>query len=251
MDIHNTLKEFGFAQNEAWIYETLLRFGECGVSTISTKAEINRRNVYDSLNRLVEKGLVFEIRTATDNKYSAVNPNKLNEMIEEKQKQLASIMPDLQSFYTSTPRKEEVFVYRGLEGLKNYLRDMIHIGEDNYTIGAAGAWNDPRLKGFMERFTKDAAEKKMSFHLLFINEAAKETLAHTLQNFEYKLLPPGYNTTAALDIFGDHVVTFSGVSLGTFGEQSAFTVIINQEIADAYRTWFRLMWDLLPEVQNA
>jgi predicted transcriptional regulator len=249
--INETLQDLGLAANEGWIYETLLREGECGVSTISSKAGINRRNVYDSLNRLIEKGLVLEIRTAVDNRYSAVNPSKLGEIIEEKQKQLASIMPQLEAFYTGTPKKEEVFVYRGLEGWKNYLRDMLRIGEDNYTIGGVGAWTDPRLTSFMDRFLKDAEKKGMTFHILFNHEVQdKQDMTTFLPHNTHKFLPKGYTTGVAIDIFGDHIVTLSGVSLGTFDENSSFTVVINQEIADAYRTWFRLIWDLLPETKK-
>src|SRR3989344_6523543 len=133
--IIDALQELGLAKNEARIYETLLREGECGVSTISTKSEVNRRNVYDSINRLIEKGLVFEVRTALENRYHAVEPAKLTELIEEKQRALSTVLPEMGKLYYGTPRKEEVFVYRGIEGWKNYLRDMLRIGEDNYTIG--------------------------------------------------------------------------------------------------------------------
>jgi len=55
------LEEIGLSPNEAKIYETLLSSGEVGVSDISLKANVHRRNVYDALNRLVEKGLVYRI----------------------------------------------------------------------------------------------------------------------------------------------------------------------------------------------
>lgn len=54
-----TLQQLGLAKNEARIYQTLLQRGEMAVGEIANKSGVHRRNVYDSLNRLVEKGLVF------------------------------------------------------------------------------------------------------------------------------------------------------------------------------------------------
>jgi len=249
--IIDTLQNLGLAKNEARIYETLLREGECGVSVISAKSKVNRRNVYDSLNRLMEKGLVFEVRTALENRYRAVEPSKLNELIDEKQQALSSILPEMSKLYAGTPRKDEVFVYRGIEGWKNYLRDMLRVGEDNYTIGGVGAWTDPKLAGFIEHFRKDAEKAGIKFHILFNHEVStSKGMAAFLSGNQHKFLPKGYSTSAAIDIFGDHVVILSGVSLGTFDENSSFTVIINQQIADAYRMWFKLIWDLLPAEQG-
>lgn len=246
--IVNILQDLGLAKNEARIYETLLREGECGVSAISSKAEINRRNVYDSINRLIEKGLVLEIRDTREHRYRAVEPAKLSEILDEKRERLTAALPDMGRLYYGTPRTEEVFVYRGLEGWKNYLRDMLRIGEDNYTIGGVGAWVDPKLADFMVRFRKDAAKAGINFHILFNHEVGgHKGMTTFLAGNKHKFLPKGYSTTVAIDIFGDHVVTLSGVSLGTFSEHSSFTVIVNKEVADAYREWFRLIWDLLPD----
>ena len=249
--IIEALQELGLAKNEAKIYETLLREGECGVSTVSARAEINRRNVYDSMNRLIERGLVFEIRTATENRYRAVEPSKLNEFVEEKRKKLAAAMPEMGKLFYATPHKEEVFVYRGVEGWKNYLRDILRVNEDVYTIGAKGSWLDPKLSGFMETYLRDTQKAGIKFHLLFDHEVGKSSHPITkLPSTSYKFLSPEYSTGASLEVFGDHVVNFPGQALGKFNEHLSLTVIINKEIADAYRTWFKLIWDLLPEQQK-
>ncbi|HEY1074932.1 MAG TPA: helix-turn-helix domain-containing protein, partial [Patescibacteria group bacterium] len=118
----DTLIQLGLAQNEARIYETLLREGESSVGDIATKSGVHRRNVYDSLNRLLEKGLVFEILERRENRYQAVDPGKLSEMLQEKQRALAGIMPSLESLYSGTPHRNDVFIYKGVECWKNYIR---------------------------------------------------------------------------------------------------------------------------------
>ena len=54
-------QSLGISPNEAKIYESLVESGEAGVSDISVSAKIHRRNAYDAIYRLIDKGLIFEI----------------------------------------------------------------------------------------------------------------------------------------------------------------------------------------------
>ena len=64
---------------------------------------------------------------------------------------------------------------------------------------------------------------------------------------EYKILPAKYATPGVTDIFGDYVVTFTSLDIGNFGEDGSIFVMINSELAETYRTWFQLIWDLCPK----
>src|SRR3989338_4642312 len=88
-------EQLGMSPNEAQIYDTLVSGVEMPVSEISVKAKVHRRNVYDALNRLLEKGLVFQIFQKGENLYRAVHPQKLLEVIKEKEKSLQKILPAL------------------------------------------------------------------------------------------------------------------------------------------------------------
>ena len=122
------LENLGLAKNEAKIYETLLIEGESSIGHIADKSLVHRRNVYDSIKRLIEKGLVFEIIETKENRYQAVDPKKLAEVIEEKQTALNSAMPNLEKLFSGKPMTEAVTIYPGLEGWKNYMRDILRIG---------------------------------------------------------------------------------------------------------------------------
>ena len=241
-------EQLGLSKNEGKIYETLLEEGEASVSTIAKKANIHRRNVYDSIQRLIEKGLVFEIIQSAESRYQAVDPNKLMEMIQEKEQLLAKIMPQLQETYSKTPHKNEVYIYRGPEGWKNYMRDMMRIADEAYFIGAKGAWLDARVQNFFPQFIKETQKKKMKFYHLFDHEV--KTQCPQILPFvggNYKFFPKGYSAPAAVDIFGDHVNILSGIQIGGFVEEFSFTVIVNQQIADAFRIWFKFMYDFCPK----
>lgn len=248
----NILEELGLAKNEARIYETLVREGELGVGGIATKSEVHRRNVYDSLNRLIEKGLVFQIVASLEHRYRATDPKKLLELVKEKEEKVLGILPTLEQLHAAVPRTQDTFVYRGIEGWKNYMRDIARVGEDLYTIGGKGAWQDERLAHLLTQTARDMKEKEIMVHILFDPDVKgiHEVFKAKGFNMQYRYLPEGTATEGMIDVFGDHIVLMGDVAHGHVATDSSFTTLINPQLATAFRTWFRLIWNLLPEGAN-
>lgn len=252
MEFLELFQSLGLAKNEAKIYEALVRSGELPVGNISKLANIHRRNVYDCLNRLVEKGLVIEIVESKENQYQAVEPRKLQEVLSEKWESLDSALPKLEKLYFSTPAEYRVQTYKGKEGWKQYMTDIIKVGQPFYSIGAQGAWLDPRVASFFPSFATQMKKKKVVTYHLFDYEVFEQNhliLKDVGKNF--KFLPKKYSTSSGIDIFGDRVNIMHQQHLGQVGNASEiiFTVIQNQNLADSMRTWFQYMWDMCPEVR--
>lgn len=243
-------EHIGLSPNEAKIYETLLSTGETSVAIISAKAKVHRRNVYDAMNRLLEKGLVFQIFQKGENIYQAVHPNKLLEVLKEKETKLTQVLPQLNKIYNAEPPQEAAYIYKGLEGYKNYMRDLARIGAETYFLSAKGLWFTPTVsEKFLNDFKGELKRKKVKHYTLY-DPLVPKKLPQALNKVggEYKILPEKYATSAVLDIFGDHVVTFTSVDIGNVGEDVTIFVMINQELADSFKTWFKMLWDLCPAV---
>lgn len=225
------------------------RHGESSVGLISEKSGVHRRNVYDSLNRLLEKGLVTEIVESSENKYQASEPKKLLEIVQEKAEAIEKVLPDLEKLHFDTPTEYRVHTYRGKEGWKQYMKDIIKTGGPFYSIGAKGGWLDPRIKSFFPSFLNQMKKKKIKTFHLFDYEA-KTTNHPILKSVDraYRFLPKKYSTSSGIDIFGDHVNILHNLHLGQIGSEDeiVFTVIVNKNLADSYRTWFQFMWDSCP-----
>lgn len=248
-----TLQLLGLSPNEAKIYETLVERGESSVGEIAVAAKVHRRNVYDSIQRLVEKGLSFEIFSSGENRYSAVDPGKLSELIAEKQRKLQSILPEMQKKFRRQTSKEEAYIYRGLEGQKNIFRDMLRVGQDSYFIGAKGGWFDPKIESAREAFFKEANRKGIKFIQLFEHEIKVKMPGfpgYFSGKLQYRFLPKEYATNSAIHIFGDYVITYTGLVLGKLNEDTVFFVIHSKDLAESYRTWFWYMWEQSEEPEK-
>lgn len=239
------LQELGLSPNEAKIYEALVLKGESSVSEIAVSGAVHRRNAYDAISRLIEKGLCFEIFSSGENHYNAVDPDKLTELVGEKQQKLSSILPQLKKKFEKRTAPEEAYIYRGHEGQKNIWRDMVRLGQDNYVVGAKGGWFDPKLEASRIAFFKEANRKDMKFFQLFDHEIKvldPDFPKKFPGNLKYRFLPKEYSTNSLIQVFGDYFVTYSGLAIKRTREDIAFFVIRSKDLADSYRTWFWYMW---------
>ncbi|MBM3256259.1 MAG: winged helix-turn-helix transcriptional regulator [Candidatus Moranbacteria bacterium] len=242
-----TLQDLGLARNEARIFETLIKEGILSIGEIASHAGINRRNVYDSINRLTEKGLVFELIEEEGSRYEAVEPDKLMEMIKEKENALSNILPELRKMYDKQSFSEAVYIYKGVEGYKTYMRDILRVGQDVYVIGGKGTWADDKLKPFTIPFMDEMKKRGLKMYILFEHQVMK-TKSESLNSLKKKMvcryLSKEYSTSVVLDIFGNRTLIFSHLAKGNFDEDASFTVIVNQQIADAFRVWFKALWTI-------
>ena len=239
-----TLQEAGLSVNEAKVYEALLSLGESSVQKIAIRSKVHRRNVYDSINKLIEKGLASEIFIKGEKNFKATNPRRLLELIKEKEGKIEEVIPDMLSRYEATEEKEEAYLYRGIEGFKNYLQLILEQKQTVYFIGAKAFWLDPRLKHFLPRFERERKKLGIKFMHLFdyeVKEQKSEILK--LVGKPYKFLPKEYSSHTAVDIFGDYVVTFVGVKTGELDEEPIQFVMKSKRLADGYRKFFQFMWD--------
>ena len=102
-----------------------------------------------------------------------------------------------------------------LKGGRNYLRDIVRVGEDFYCIGGKGAWMDEKVMDYFPQFVKEAEKKKIKYHHLFDYEV-KET-GHDITKYvgeHYKFFPKEFSAPASIDIFGDRVNIVSDIHLG-------------------------------------
>ncbi|KKR07464.1 MAG: Transcriptional regulator, TrmB [Parcubacteria group bacterium GW2011_GWC2_39_14] len=239
-----TLQNIGLSLNEAKIYESLLALKEAGVGTISTHSKIHRRNVYDTVGRLVDKGLIFPIISKGENKYAPVDPGKLLELLKEKEAELRLILPELKRTFEEKESPQEACIYRGLEGFKNYMRDILHEGKDVYFIGAKLGWLDPRINTFLTKFLVEAKKKKINFYHIFDIEVQEKTPPGelVLMGNNNRFMPKEFSTISAADIFGDYVVTFTGLNYKSISDDVTIFVLRDKKLADSYRIWWKFMY---------
>ena len=245
------LEKIGLSPNEAKVYEAMVNLGTSSIENIALESNVHRRNVYDSVEKLVKKGLATEEFISGRKFIRAINPTRLLDIVKERESEVKSILPDLEKRFRARPSVEEAVIYRGIEGVKNYLQDILEQNETAYFIGAKGFWKDPRLQYFLPKFDKQRIKQGIHFRHIFdyeVKEQVKEILK--LRMNEFKFFPPEYSSNACIDFFGEQVTCFYGVRPGDLGENPVQFTIRSRKIADGYRKWFDFMWKQLGKARK-
>ncbi|MDD5193782.1 MAG: helix-turn-helix domain-containing protein, partial [Candidatus Nanoarchaeia archaeon] len=119
------LKQAGLTENESKVYLALIELGPSLAGQISRKTGLHRRTIYDTTEMLIKKGLAGYILKNNRKLFQASNPNRLLEIIKEKQDILNPLVSDLLEKYAKTKEKEETNFYKGKEGLKTIFEDQL------------------------------------------------------------------------------------------------------------------------------
>lgn len=238
------LTSIGFSGNEAKIYEAVLEAGEINVADIAKRTQIHRRSVYDTLQRLIDKGFIFPIFGERENMYAAATPDYLMSNIKEQEKTLKRILPGLEHLKQKSPIQESGLIYRGMEGYRQYIADRARVGEDTYFLGAKGNWvTDEKSMELEKQFQRQLKAKGKKLKILFDPRVKERTDILKTTPADYRFLPKNFETPGVVDVFGDYVVTFNNRdNVGKFGEKGLIFVMISPELAETYRTWFEMIW---------
>ncbi len=230
------LKSVGLTEIEGKIYLSLLKLGSSNSTLLSRESGIHRTNVYDSLSRLIEKGLVTYVEKNNKKIYEAADPRKLKEIINRKAEELEREMPSLTKIFNRDKKQNNVKIFEGREGIRNIFEDFIAGGKEVFMYGV------PRksveiLRYFLPRYHKERIKKRITTKAIF-NQDAKNRMdiINGMKYAKARYLPGKNQSPASTNIYGDKIAII------LWSENPLIIQIDSKEIADSYKNYFALMW---------
>lgn len=235
-NIKEYIRKTGLTENEAKIYMTLLEFGPSQAGLISRKSGLHRRVVYDTAEMLIKKGLIGYIKKNNKKLFQASSPNRILEIIKEKENSIRDILPQMLQFYSQTKEKEETNFYKGKNGLKTVFEEQLDLPKKSeiLIIGPSSmAYNI--LPFYFKWYDKRRIEKQIRSRIIF-HKTANDNLPK-IPLSEIKFLPEKYSSPMAINIYQDKVAIIM------WSKENPLAIVIKQrEIAEGYRKYFELMW---------
>lgn len=231
------LLDVGFSKNEAKIYRALVELGPSMLGTICGKTKIHRRNVYDCLEMLKEKGFICATIINNRNVFEAIDPQRLMEMIEQRNHKLLEEMNTLLSRKNNT--HSSVKVYTGQAGRKVMFEEKLKEKGEQYVLGAHNP--SPQSRRFVDLYHHHRAEKGIRLKMLFSqNESAAARLFSTYKLVQARLLPKQNSSPIAINIYGTKTALLLGSS-----SLEPLTIIINDvSLAKDMTSYFNLLWQI-------
>ena len=157
MNIEKALIQLGLEPKEARLYLASLELGKAGASAIANKAKLQRTYFYDLSKRLVEIGLLQQIKEGRKKLYIATNPEKLVALQKERLSELQAALPELKAIYNTTGQKPKVYYYEDWDGIEQINKDTLAYK------GEVVAFTTPRffLAG-NKKLSKDHIKKRLA-----------------------------------------------------------------------------------------
>jgi len=240
----NHLQELGLSNGQIAVYSAVLELGISTLNSIQEKTGIERRNIYDILNKLIEKGMISYTLEKGKKTYQCTPPNRIIEEIKRKQnnlKELENTMPDIKNLFNISKPDIRAEVYRGIESIKTLLHESLEFKE-NYWIGGNSGVQKTQLDVWFKHWMKERAEKKIMMYDLVSFGASlegldpKDTKAHKKEYYKYCSLPKGFYTPLVIFIFGNKVAQI------LWNQQPFAMVIESQEVRDSFMKYFNYFW---------
>lgn len=236
MDIRilkENLNEIGFSDSESIIYLTLLKKGESSVSEISQISGLHRTNIYDTLEKLKEKGLVAYILKENKQFYRANDPDTVLNYLKEKEESITKIIPKLKEIQSSIKEKVSVEILKGEQGIKSALRDILSKKEDVIGYSISGQLRK-FLPEFADYYFREQNKHKIKHRFIY----TKGIIKPPSKFYEIKYLPKEYTSTTLN-------LCYSNIILNLIWEPEMIVIRIKcKALADNYKQYFELLWKI-------
>lgn len=123
------LRVLGLSDPEIRIYLALLESGPLLGSQLAKKTRVYRPYVYDTLEKLIGKGLVTYTIRKSKKEFGCAPPSALRKLLVEEQKQIQkkhglveSLIPELEKIYIQKAPDYSIEVFEGKEGLDSFYK---------------------------------------------------------------------------------------------------------------------------------
>ena len=240
------LKKLGLVENEIKIYIALLKTGSLTAYEISRETNIYRAHVYDNLERLMGRGLVTHVYRGSKKYFQATSPEKIKHCLEEKKKALESqekeidkILPELFAVQKEPKEDTKVEVFKGREGLKYFLKDIIKTKKEVLVTGIDDEKYEKEFPIFMKQYFRDLKTNKIKERIITLKKPGiflfeKSTVPTT----EYRFLEEKQFNPTNTFIYGSKIVIVS------WGTPVTAVMIENSQVAETYRNHFEYLWNV-------
>ncbi|MFQ5474260.1 MAG: TrmB family transcriptional regulator [Candidatus Nanoarchaeia archaeon] len=231
------LKELGLSDNEIKVYLALLENGILNPSELAQKTGMHRSYIYDTVERLLERGVVNTVLVNNKKHYQPVDPKVLREQIELKLRNVDSILPKLSELFNATKTETRVELHRGNRVYMTLIKDLVSNLKKNDTVFLMGA-DENMLDAvepiYLKQYFTILKEKDVKEKIIIKTGGKKQEE----QNLEYKELDPRYFDETTIVMHNSKTYFF------IWGNPYHLITIESEKVANSYRKQFEALWNI-------
>lgn len=238
------LQKADLDDDEAQIYEFLLKNGKTTAGKIIADTPLKRGNTYNKLYDLMEKGLVEKLKEGKKTLFRVEHPGKLKDYLENRERQIKqaaknvdSIMTNLTSDYNLMSNKPGVYYFEGVEGVKKAYDEIINTKKDIDSFEESG-----HLVKYFKDYYFDYIRRRVKYKIsnrIIVPSDNTLNVSNPNELREVKYFPAEkYNFDMDFKICDNKILMVAAKKDVVTG-----TLIENPVIAKNYKALFNFLWE--------
>lgn len=235
-------RDLGFSEREIKVYLALLELGATTVGPIAAKTRLQHSKVYQTLEKLIDRGLVSFIIKSKTKHFQAQDPKQILNILKEKEKRFSEILPILKEKQQFSKEKQIATVYEGYKAIKSMF-DFILEDLNSKSYYYVFAFKDDYLTSklasrFLRNIHMQLSEKKVDDRLIANISIKKgfEKNYSDIKGIKYKFT--SINLPLGLMIVDNRVINW------LWGERPTAVEIVSKQIAQQYKKFFLEIWKI-------
>ena len=231
------LKELGLTDNEIKIYLVLLEHGVLNPTKLAEKTGLHRSYIYDTLERLLDRGIINTVLIDNKKHYQPVDPKALREIFELKLRQLDTILPQLSGLFQSTKEETRIELHRGKRVYRTLIKDLVANIKKNdvvYLLGVDENILETVEPIYLKQYFNIIKDKNVKEKIIIARGGKKLDEEH----LEYREIDPKFLDETTVVIYQSKVFIF------IWGTPYHLITIESPKVANTYKKQFELMWNI-------
>ena len=249
------LEQIGLTQNESGVYLSFLKHKEKTAAEIARVLKMDKSSCYRAVDSLVEKKLLITIPRLRGTTHSAVSPEVLKELLNQKKRELANQEHDLTQLINQLSheffdkRSTFIKVEKGIQAIRNGMDRNLEAAiagdkmiKEQYRLSFP-YFKDKEHAAWVNEFLKRRIKAGVSIRQI-VDFAGNDDFAPIMKTDkkllkEIRLMPKEMKGLHGLRISGDIVTIIS------FDERKDYIVITIKDkfVAQLINTMFDFVWE--------
>ncbi len=234
------LSELGFSEREIKVYLALLELGATKVGPIASKTRMQHSKIYQTLEKLIDKGLISYVIKSKTKYFQALDPKRILGIIQEKERRCNEILPLLKKKREFSLEPQVARVYEGYQAIKAMFDEIVGaLGKKGYYY--VFAFKDeylfsPLAARFLRNIHQQLSEKSVDDRLI-AHHSIKKDFKKNYKGIPYiKYRFTSLHIPFGLMIINDRVINW------VWGERPTAVEIHSKQIAMNYKEFFLEIW---------
>jgi len=233
------LKPLLLSPIEEKILEIILHNPDIVAKTIVELSNHDRKVIYENIEKLQRKGLVFSIVKGRTRHYSFAGTNQITAIIteheksvQERKKQAEELIGEINKLKSEKNYRTETELYLGKQNIRLFFQSILNEKKDYSVIGVPLESEHILGKTFWENFHIKQKELKIKAKMIFNPSLRYWKVNNPNLQVRYFEVEPITET----------IILGNKIAIIIWSQDPSVTIINNELVADSYRSFFNMLW---------